>query len=199
MFAYCGNNPVNRGDPSGAFWIELLVVGIIVGVSVCASGCSDNPNGAASPYMGSSSTNYNCYAYALGETEWKYVGGNRDAVKDYDVNNVAEMVLADAQRDGRSMRPIEAYNSPIESNEYRIALRTAVDDYHFMVQHDDGTWSHKPSICRTRLVKGDNPSEIPWDAPVIDGELWQTRGFVEEIDSIANYYDSRTLYFAVSK
>ena len=23
MFAYCGNNPVNRSDPSGAFWSEL--------------------------------------------------------------------------------------------------------------------------------------------------------------------------------
>lgn len=36
----------------------------------------------------------------------------------------------DAQKDGRKMRIIDSYDSPIESNEYRIALRTGEDDYH---------------------------------------------------------------------
>ncbi len=29
MFAYCENNPVNRADPSGHFWITALVVSVI--------------------------------------------------------------------------------------------------------------------------------------------------------------------------
>lgn len=52
------------------------------------------------------SREYNCYAYALGETEWKFVGGREGAVQDFSVENVAQMVLDDAKADGRAMRII---------------------------------------------------------------------------------------------
>ena len=203
MFAYCGNNPVNRKDPTGQFWITALIVTAVAVVCTFAlSSCSTQPTsdvGAASPYSPSNSTDYNCYAYALGEKTWKYVGGSPDAVKDFDVDNVAEMVLLDAKKDGRSMRTIDSYDSPIESNEYRIALRTGKEDYHFMVQHNDGSWSHKPGFCSTRLIDGANPSVISWDAPRVDAALLYNFGIVKEIGSVPNYYDSRTIYFAVSK
>lgn len=99
----------------------------------------------------------------------------------------------------RSMRTIDSYDSPIESNEYRIALRTGKEDYHFMVQHNDGSWSHKPGFCSTRLIDGANPSVISWDAPRGDAVLLCNFGIVKEIGSVPNYYDSRTIYFAVSK
>ena len=203
LFAYCGNNPVNRVDPNGHFWLTaLLVSAVIVACCLFLSGCSATPStnyGAASPYIESDSTDYNCYAYALGEKEWKYVGGSSDAVSNYDVDNVAQMVLTDAENDGRVMRPIESFDSPIESNEYRIALRTGESDYHFMVQHNDGTWSHKPSLCRTRLINGANPSVVSWDAPQIDLYYLYAFGIVKEVGAITNYYDSRTRYFAVTK
>ena len=109
------------------------------------------------------------------------------------------MVLLDAKKDGKSMRIIDSYDSPIESNEYRIALRTSKEDYHFMVQHNDGSWSHKPGFCSTRLIDGANPSVISWDAPRVDTVLLYKFGIVKEIGSVPNYYDSRTIYFAVSK
>lgn len=105
----------------------------------------------------------------------------------------------DAQKDGRKMRIIDSYDSPIESNEYRIALRTGEDDYHFMIQHSDGSWSHKPGFCSTRLIDGDNPSVISWDAPQVDTFLLYKFGIVKEIGYVPNYYDSRMVYFAVSK
>ena len=203
MYAYCGNNPVNRKDTTGQFWITALIVtAVVVVCAVTLSACSSQPTsdfGAASPYSPSDSTDYNCYAYALGENQWKYVGGSPDAVKDFSVDKVAEMVLMDAQKDGRKMRIIDSYDSPIESNEYRIALRTGEDDYHFMIQHSDGSWSHKPGFCSTRLIDGDNPSVISWDAPQVNTFLLYNFGIVKEIGYVPNYYDSRTVYFAVSK
>jgi hypothetical protein len=77
-------------------------------------------------------------------------------------------------------------------------MRTGDKDYHFMVQHNDGSWSHKPGPCSTRLIDGANPSVISWDAPQISGFLLLF-GVVEEVGVVPNYYDSRTIYFAVSK
>ena len=105
---------------------------------------------------------------------------------------VPVVVLDDAKADGRAMRIIDSYDSPINENEYRIALRTALrpgsEDYHFMLQHSDGSWSHKPGTLPSRLIDGDNPSEITWDAPsMIEGLTF------------VNYYNSKTVYFAVTK
>lgn len=52
-------------------------------------------------------------------------------------------------------------------------------DYHFMVQHNDGRWSHKPGQMQTILLKkGDNPS--------FSG-VW------------LYYYNSRIIYMAITK
>ena len=85
-YIYCDGNPVNRIDPSGQFWITALAVAAIVGAVVTLSGCAEQPTsdvGAASSYSPSNSMDYNCYAYALGEKQWKYVGGSPDAVQDF--------------------------------------------------------------------------------------------------------------------
>jgi len=51
MFAYCDNNPVNRIDPSGNFWITaLLVTGVILVCGGSLSGCSSKPDPAPLPY-----------------------------------------------------------------------------------------------------------------------------------------------------
>ena len=36
LFAYCGNNPVNRVDPSGQFWISAIIKAVVVVVAVVA-------------------------------------------------------------------------------------------------------------------------------------------------------------------
>ena len=202
MFAYCGNDPISKKDSSGQWSANALLStpSAIVCVAALSDGGSALPIseiGAASPYIPSKSRDFNCYAYVLGEEHWKNVGGSSNAIDDYDVDKVAEMVLADAQRDGRKIRIIDSYDSPIESYEYRIALRTGVNDYHFMMQHCDGTWSHKPGFCKTRLIYDANPSVASWDAPKIS-ELWALLGVIKETDFEPNYYDSKTIYFAVS-
>ena len=190
LFSYCGNSVISYIDPDGLFAIQgLLLAGMLVACTLLLSGCAAKTDyGAASPYKPTTSIEYNCYAYALGETEWKFVGGREGAVQDFSVENVAQMVLDDAKADGRAMRIIDSYDSPINANEYRIALRTGDADYHFMLQHSDGSWSHKPSFLPSRLIAGDNPSEIAWDGFAATGEV-----------ICNNYYNSKTVYFAVTK
>ncbi len=202
MFAYCNNNPVMYSDVSGTRHIasttvdsetndeKLVTFSVMNNREVPTSG-----TGSASEYVPSSSENYNCYAYALGETEWMYVGGSPNAVSSFDVDNVASMVMKDVKELGYSIRPIDSYDSLIFSDEYRIALRTGEEDYHFMKQHNDGSWSHKPSFCPTRQITGSNPSVVSWDVPQV---IYQY-GILMEVGYIYNYYDSHTLYFAVSK
>ena len=190
LFSYCGNSVISYMDPAGLFAIQgLLLAGVLAACTLLLSGCAAKTDyGEASTYKPTTSTKYNCYAYALGETEWKYVGGSPDAVQDFSVENVAQMVLDDAKVDGRSMRIIDSYDSPINPNEYRIALRTGEADCHFMLQHSDGSWSHKPSSLPSRLIAGDNPSEIAWDGHAKTGRVIYN-----------NYYNSKTVYFAVTK
>ena len=61
MYAYCGNNPINRKDPAGKLWITALIITtIIVGCTVVLSGCSAQPTsdvGAAKPYTAISGSN----------------------------------------------------------------------------------------------------------------------------------------------
>ena len=184
-------------DPTGTFWWIIPIIVIPMLLSGCNQSTSDY--GAASEYAPTDSTEFNCYAYALGETEWRDVGGNGYIPDSLDVDEIAEMVVEDVTELGRSIRIIESHDAPIARNEYRIALRTSATDYHFMKQHSDGSWSHKPSICKSRLIEGTNPSVVSWDVPTYDTMLWAFTGRVEETGYIENYYNSKTIYFAVTR
>lgn len=40
MYAYCGNNPINRSDPSGTFWVTTILLTIGVVGLTCLTSCS---------------------------------------------------------------------------------------------------------------------------------------------------------------
>ena len=48
MFAYCGNNPINRSDPSGHIW-RIVLLAAIYAITITA--CSADDYGAASDYV----------------------------------------------------------------------------------------------------------------------------------------------------
>ena len=50
MFAYCGNNPITRADPSGQFWGIVIGVTLVVGLVASLSGCSAKPKPKPEPY-----------------------------------------------------------------------------------------------------------------------------------------------------
>ncbi len=66
------------------------------------------------------------------------------------MNNVVSNMMLDATRLGFSVTEYTplASSTVMQCGTYNrlIALVTGVDDYHFYIQHNDGTWSHKPGL-----------------------------------------------------
>ncbi|MGM9601662.1 MAG: RHS repeat-associated core domain-containing protein, partial [Faecousia sp.] len=203
MFAYCGNNPVNRRDDSGHFWELVALIG---GLIVLLTGCEDSTSsnyGAASDYVDIPAApkynsekelrenNPNCYSYAIGIYDRSYDPGEISGyLYDLSVDSVAMCVALDLQKLGGSVRKIEGADSPIKNNEYRIALRVSdivytrdiVWDYHFMVQTSSGQWAekHGPSGA-TVLHEYGTPDTISWDC-----------------GSYTNFYTSKIIYLAIT-
>ena len=204
MFAYCGNNPVNRKDPTGQFWITALIVtAVAVVCTVTLSGCSAQPTsdvGAAKPYVdmpGSDDpTSPNCYAYAIGSPVNEQPGGTsgRIPTKWNDVNDVGKSVEADLKAKGHTVREISGPDAKVYDNEFKIALRVGTQpyaynqytgqlyyDYHFMRQTNTGQWAEK---------HGYGGASILWDAGMTPETIPWTLGGVP-------YYDSAIIYYAV--
>lgn len=205
MFAYCGNNPVNRMDHSGRFWISALIVTAIVVCTVALSGCSSKPAptsnyGAAQPFVnmpGSSDRNSpNCYAYAIGSSVNEQPGGKsgRTPKRWNDVNDVGKSVEADLKAMGKTVRKIDGPDAKVYDNEFKIALRVGTQpyyynlytrevlyDYHFMRQTSTGQWAEKHGIGGSAILwdPGMTPDTIPW---TLNG---------------VPYYDSKIIYYAV--
>ena len=172
MFAYCGNNPVNRKDPTGHSFVVALIVAVVVGCAVGLSGCSANePSSNTEPY----SNQANCYAYAMklendprtGEPFQKKpqpgeFSGN--GLKKQDLtgdpktvkNNINQKVLADADVLNLNYTEVDGADHIAKSGNWVVALAYASDgsDYHWYRRNDNGMWSHKP---------GSTPI-ISWDA-----------------------------------
>ena len=203
-YAYCGNNPVNRIDPSGQFWITALIVTAVVAVcTVTFSGCSAQPAsdvGAAKPYINMPGSNDpsspNCYAYAIGSPFNEQPGraSGRFPTKWNDVNDVGESVKADLEAMGRTVRKISGPDAKVYDNEFKIALRVGTRpykynlatgqvyyDYHFMRQTDTGQWAEKHGYGGASVLwgAGMTPDTIPWTLCGVP------------------YYDSAIIYYAV--
>ncbi|MDR1247577.1 MAG: DNRLRE domain-containing protein [Clostridiales Family XIII bacterium] len=130
-----------------------------------------------------------------------------DALADYTAKAVVNYTEAHmSELEISSFRMIEDFNSDIDpKNEYRIALRVGADliggnadfsddhafDYHFWVQLDDGRWAQKfptdPSEIIPCTGPDISPGKYPWDS-----------GY-ERTPKTADYYKSKTIYFAVTK
>ena len=199
MFAYCGNNPVNIIDPDGRMW--KLILGAVI-LAVALGGCSSSV-GAAPEYVeiaesdGDRDSNPNCYSYAIGIYDKSHNPGDFSSpFKSYDIASVTEAVVSDMINLGRSVRIINGPDSPVEENEYRIALRVSEPkyystpngvvcdwDYHFMVQTNTGCWAekHGPGGATVYHSFG-NPNTISWD-----------------LGNYAGYYTSNIVYFAISR
>ena len=196
MFTYCGNNPVNRKDPTGQFWITAL---ILTAVSICTlvlSGCSAQPS-TPSNYVQENSTNQNCYSYAFDLPHSANPGDyslsdNSDYMfKDkniYTPAEITEFIERDMHALNKSVRVVDSPEDKLD-NEYIVAMKTStivipsigVADYHFAVQLSDGSWADKP---------GQTPSR--WNA--LDGTAIEW-----DLGNIKNYYNTQTVYFAVER
>jgi len=148
---------------------------------------NDNPYGNATTYQYLDDSNTNCFGYALDindeiELDENYGNGFWDD-EHYKVTfiNVLEFKLL---LEGYIGRVLGSRLDGINPTERRIAFRIQIHqnggmfDFHFMKEHNNGLWSHKPGILPTTLFTSQlNP----------------------DMDQIWNNYNSSTLYFAISE
>lgn len=90
-----------------------------IGLSSCNSKNYSIYYGTASKYIASNSSNYNCYAHALGLKKWINVWLNRINCIGFTVSEIAKQVINDLRQLGRNGRIINSWDSKIKSNEYR--------------------------------------------------------------------------------
>ncbi len=148
--------------------------------------------GRAKEYVDVTDDNINCYAYAIGYSStqnpgFKGIGINYlDSPEKLTLDIITQAVISDFRKG--NVRIIDNFDSPIETDEYRIALRIGFNqtvgfDYHFMRQNSDGSWSEKFKQKVSRSYKlGETPDTISWNYDVYE-----------------NFYNSETRYFAIKE
>ena len=197
MFAYCGNNPINRADTSGQFWGIIIGVTFALGLIASLSGCSNSnvSDSKPDPYSGQA----NCYAYAMNleydprtgtsfQTKpqpGEFAGngltasdlrGSTATVK----RNINRKVLADARVLNFNYVEVSSADHVAKPGNWVVALVYATDgsDYHWYRRNDDGTWSHKPGS--TPIISWDASGNIITDPATCDRGIY---------DGFLGYYE----------
>ncbi|OJU17074.1 MAG: hypothetical protein BGN88_06360 [Clostridiales bacterium 43-6] len=132
--------------------------------------------GGAIGYKSTSRTDIRCYQYAttlkIPEIYISFSIGDS-------VQTIRDRTLAAVQARGKHIRVITQNDLIHPTREYRVALRVASTDYHFMLQLSDGTWAHKRGQTASTQLGAINPTTLAWS--------W----------SGGPNYNSETIYFAV--
>src|SRR5690554_614813 len=144
-----------------------------------------NPYGNANAYQYTDNQDVNCFGYALNLEEWIELNDNYgNGFWDDDIfRNVFIFVLENKfLSKGFLGRYLFSRLDGVTSFERRIAFRIRINqqggmnDIHFMMEHNDGTWSHKQGFTPSILLQiGDNP----------------------DMNHVWSSYNSTTLYFSI--
>lgn len=176
--------------------------------------------GDAPDYYDTNSAILNCFGYALRKTdEWINIYnatgvinfGNIQVDEQYFQNTIVPAVIYTIEDQlFYSVRQLSSFDDAVYSNEYRIALRIgdiystsnyhifypsgenrySTDDFHFMIQLEDGNWASKPGQLQSE--------ELPLGL-YIDNSNWNKNLiYITPVDFFENFYNSTTVYFAIS-
>lgn len=187
----------------------------------------DTEYGSAPEYSKVSHMYINCFGYVLGLSAtaeiYNYDGTKylfEHSILNYeDFVHIIELVKMRIESYyNLPARRIYNEHSPISSSEYRIAFRIGNlanqngilpkfkgdvtdewnDSYHFMMQNKYGYWSEKLGSFNSQMFTspGYQPSLSDWNLYLEDRD---NTLYPEEIDYIVNFYDSPTVFFAVTK
>ena len=121
---------------------------------------------------------YNCYAYAIGRTEWTepgdvlsgktYDGPTLDSLDDpRTLAELADAAIADLEYMGYSVaeKTTICPNISVTEHERLICIRVSYPpyrDFHFMVLEEDGYWYHKPGTTNPLRYNSQPSSSIGW-------------------------------------
>jgi hypothetical protein len=141
--------------------------------------------GSAGTYVPTSSTSFNCFSYVLDYFSsrinlFDFINPlNPPEVSlfyyQYFIIPHAMVIMAEYNFD---VRYILTINSSIVEYERRIAMRIGhlstfvYEDFHFMKEHGDGSWSHKPGMFPSILLgPGINPNNGSWGSTIYDSPI----------------------------
>ena len=168
-------------------------------------------NGYWPKYYTPNYSSVNCYAYVLGLTKERRVPVHDGASVLQVYNNTCRDIVNNLGR--RIVRLGTNYYSTSFNSRYYylIALRVGRGgnawlgyswDYHFMVRHENLTWSHKPGSSIPSMYIGSaryhNPSTMNW-ALYDDEYPYRISSCPYTNFNYYNYYNSATYYIAVEK
>lgn len=139
--------------------------------------------GGAGNYRTNNSKYVNCLGYALELNVWVNPAMNYGET----VDTVYNRVVTEAKKYGKICRKLSSKDAYLRPYEYKVAMRVGSHngnfDYHFMVQVKQNGWAHKRGQTPSEFLGAINPSTYNW------GSLY----------GVSNFYDSSTLYFAVTR
>ena len=194
MFAYCGNNPVSRMDSEGQFWlgailITLFVAGCATGLSGCSSKTTSAPRSDLSkaPKLNVSTappTTYNCYGNGIG----KQIRTNPTGYRPGDSTAKTFEAVKKDLGGSKNVRKLKSVDSPLESGEFKVAMKCGPSDYHF-IRLDDVGWYNKSGTMPGLYVNQEVVTSDIWYG------MWDNNGKVRV--SRFTFYDDETIYFAV--
>ncbi len=194
MFAYCGNNPVNRVDPTGeVWWVVAVVAVVIVACTVVMSSCSSKSSSnsatqtlANAPDLDidtATSGSYNCYGNGIGKQIIADPSG-------YTIGDSTRKTFKAVKNDlgADNVRELSSINDPIANDEFMVAMKCGPSDYHFIRLTENG-WYNKSGITNGLYVDQAIVESSIWYA------MWSNNGQSYYYPNV--YYDDETIYFAV--
>ena len=146
MFAYCGNNPINRVDPEGDFFGHIIAALVIVaGILVTASSCSkpkpireDIKNAPDLDISKAPSETYNCYGNAIN----KQINTNPTGYKKGDSTKKTFAAVQSDLGGEINCKQLSSIDSPVDEGWYKVAMMCGNTDFHFIRLTEDG-WFNK--------------------------------------------------------
>ena len=115
---------------------------------------------------------YNCGGYALGIYVWYQFENYLDTVWEVGVEEMTRLCVDAILRDFPTLRVINDLRE-LQKNERAIAFRICEKDFHFIMRHKNGHWSHKPGRTFIRsITKAEVFNPKGWElSRVYDGPL----------------------------
>ena len=187
MFAYCFNNPVNRVDYTGKWWVTAIVATVVIigcafGLTGCAPDVQDAPN---LDIENTPDHLYNCYGNAINKATIRSPSGYRPGD---DAESTFAKVINDVGED--NIRRLLSVNDTIYNGEYMVALRCGPADYHF-IRKTEKDWYNKSGTF----------GGVYATEEYVTGEKWYAQGINpvtgEFVVDKTRYYENEIIYFAI--
>ena len=210
MFAYCGNNPIFRSDPSGHFGLATLplivstdIVDAAITLLVCCASSLQETRAivACVPSLldydenemsSLSDKSYNCVGNGLGKKiNCCYLPGYTPGMSTRQAFGLIQELVGK-----ENIRELKSINDEIGEDEFRGAFRCGPTDLHFIRQLGNGQWYNKSGTTHGLPI----PAEVVTNG--IDATGWWYGMWMNNDGPWYDpytFYNDEIIYYALKK